>query len=126
MERKVWMITLGTAILSVPLIAMADCGGAHQSAGYTRLLQPLLLATLALGYWVLRVSRDDSGWFRWVGQVSGWFILAASLLGFACSVYHSIGGKHKGCPLSSKASHECPHHQSDTKSTSSHKHKGDD
>jgi hypothetical protein len=95
---------LGTAL---PSLAWAD----HQGASHLWLVKPLLLATLALGYWILRASRQDPGYLQWVGLGTGGLIMVASLSGLVCSAYHSCYGKHS-CPVALKTAHECPHHSS--------------
>lgn len=101
------------AALSAPV--WADHGLGHYSSSSIWLVKPLLLATLALGYWVLRISRGDQDWFRWVGQISGWLILLASFAGFVCSLCPRYG-EYGSCPLGLQSAHICPHHGSQTPS----------
>jgi len=106
---KVHILAMTLALgMALPSLAWAG----HQGADHLWLVKPLLLATLALGYWVLRASRQDQGCLKWVGLGTGGLILAASLAGLICSMYHSWYGKHS-CPVASKTAHECPHHSSD-------------
>lgn len=115
MRWRIFLMALAWSLVFAST-TWADHASAHHAGSYSSLVKPLLLATLALGYWVLRASRADQGYLRWVGQGTGWLILVASLAGYACSIYHSWYGKHQ-CPVASKAGHECPHHSSDTRST---------
>lgn len=49
----------------------------------------LLLLSAAAGYWVLeRSASHNKGNLKRVGQVVGWFMILASILGVVCKVYY--------------------------------------
>jgi hypothetical protein len=65
--------------------ALADCGGSHgcgRGGGHA----VLYLATLALGYWLLRLAEAEKGkLLKWVGRAVSWILLLASLCGLWCA-----------------------------------------
>lgn len=99
-------------LLAVP--AWADCGGGGcPGAGGGMgmglwLVKPLLLATLALGYWVLRTARADQGWLKRVGQAVGWIVMLASVAVFACTF---CCAKKGSCPMGGSGLAQCAHHE---------------
>lgn len=67
----------------------------------------LLLFAAAAGYWVLeRSSSHNKGNLKRVGQVVGWFMILASILGVICTVYQRSCGAcgSKVCPFTPKGS----------------------
>ena len=65
----------------------------------------VLLFAAAAGYWVLeRSASHNKGNLKRVGQVVGWFMILASILGVVCNVYQrSCGPGSKMCPFTPKA-----------------------
>ncbi|MBI2885009.1 MAG: hypothetical protein HYY15_02425 [Candidatus Omnitrophica bacterium] len=63
-----------------------------------------LLATVG-GYWMLERSASHKGGLKQVGQVLGWIVIAASLLGLAGAIAQGCGsmsGKKTFCPFTPK------------------------
>lgn len=61
----------------------------------------LLLFSAAAGYWVLeRAATHNKGNLRRVGQIVGWFMILASIIGVVCKAYCMAN-----CPMGSKM---CP------------------
>lgn len=64
----------------------------------------LLLAAVA-GYWVLERADKHKGNLKSIGQIVGWVVIVASLVGVACRVWGTAAGTMGWCP---KGSMWCP------------------
>lgn len=95
------------AVLAAP--AWAGHEGCHGAQGGLWLAKPLLLATLALGWWVLRAAKSDAGWLKRVGQLVGWIVLLGSAAAFACTFRCH---KKSACPAGGAGLHRCPTEES--------------
>lgn len=91
----------------LPSFAWAGHEAGHYKSG---LGTTLLLVTLAIGYWVLRTSKSDTGWLRWIGWGAGWVILIASLGGLVCKAYHTLRYARGHHLISAKECSYCSYH----------------
>ena len=64
----------------------------------------LLLIALAVGYYVLIIADKEKKQTKLLGQIIGWIIIVASLLGIWCYVQQCIqeGGVGAACPFTGK------------------------
>ena len=74
-----------------------------------------LLATAAVGYWVVMQSEQQKGVLRFLGQLVGVVIILISLVGSACKTYatvscygqgfcqHPMAAKGMACPMVKRA-----------------------
>ncbi|GEM_PF-6665046 len=106
-------ILVSSFVLPVALFAECDMRGAGQYGSHGGTGTVLFLASLALGYWVLRTVRKDKdqGWFKWVSYGTGLVILLGSLGGLICGLAcHICSGKKAMSPASSQSA-DCPFHK---------------
>ncbi|MBN1899322.1 MAG: hypothetical protein JW827_11140 [Spirochaetes bacterium] len=52
---------------------------------------PLILITLAVGYFVLVKANKEANGLKTIGQVFGWIIIVISIVALVLSLYYSSG-----------------------------------
>jgi len=88
--------------LLLTLAPMVFAGYGHKGYGHGGSAKiALLLAVIAVGYWVLTLAEKQKGRLKITGRVLGIFILIFSLGGVLCgSVYKWCKYKKSGCSVS--------------------------